>query len=254
MESFYGRPPSYSYWTGCSQGGRQGLMLAQEYPTAYDGIVAGAPAITWSELVFNTFWPEQVMRMLGESPYGCELDAITAAAVSKCDGLDGVPDGIVSDVDECKANFDPFNLVGTTIHCAQTNTEMPISRAAAVVANATWGGVISPTGEHLCNGLSIDADLTGNSPKSGGQPCLAATNCTSGTCVPERNPLGSLWIPLFVSKDSNYNIDNMTHEQFVSLFRASKKQYTSIISTDDPDLSEFKRAGGKMLTFHGLVR
>ncbi|XXH00937.1 hypothetical protein Hte_007288 [Hypoxylon texense] len=250
IKSFYGRPPSYSYWNGCSQGGRQGLMLAQRYPTAFDGIAAVAPAVYWSETLFNIFWPEQVMRMLGEYPHMCELDAITAAAISKCDGLDGVTDGIVAEVDECRANFNPFDLVGTVIPCAQANANIPISRAAAAVANASWGGIVSPTGEQLWYGLSIDADLTCNG-RSAGQLCVASTKCTNGNCVPLRNPLGSQWIQHFVAKDSNFNLDNVTHEQFIDLLRASQQQYTSIIGTSDPDLSEFKKAGGKMLTYHG---
>ncbi|KAI1372816.1 tannase and feruloyl esterase [Hypoxylon crocopeplum] len=253
VESFYGKPPSYSYWNGCSQGGRQGLMLAQRYPTAYDGIAAGAPAIYWTGLTFTTSWPEQFMHMLGEYPYNCELDALTAAAVSKCDGLDGVTDGIIAEVDECMANFDPFDLVSTTITCAQTNTTMPISHAAAAVANATWGGIISSTGERLWHGLGIGADLTGNSPKSYGQPGIAATNCTSSGCVPVTNTLGSVWIQLFLAKDPDFNISSMTHEQFDNLFHASKQQYNSMVGTDDPNLSAFKKAGGKMITFHGLA-
>ncbi|KAI0158031.1 tannase and feruloyl esterase [Hypoxylon sp. FL1284] len=252
VASFYGKPPSYSYWEGCSQGGRQGLMLAQRYPTAFDGIAASAPGIDWTNLLTSLHWPEQVMRTLGETPYMCELDAITAAVIAKCDGLDGVNDGIVTDFDECKANFDPFDLVGKSIPCAQTGKDMPISRAAATVAHAAWEGMSSPDGKQLWHGVSVDTDLTGNG-RSIYQPVIAATNCTEGRCVPVRNNLGANWVQRFLAKDSSFDLDSMTHEKFISLLRVSRQEYGSIMDTLDPDLSEFKEAGGKIVTYHGVA-
>lgn len=67
-EKYYGKAPSYSYWNGCSTGGRQGHMMAQRYPDQYDGILAAAPAIYWSQLMLQLFWPQVVMNENGMCP------------------------------------------------------------------------------------------------------------------------------------------------------------------------------------------
>lgn len=65
-EAFYGSSPRYSYWNGCSTGGRQGHMLAQRYPTQFDGILAGAPAFNWASFIVSEYWPQLVMNLLGK--------------------------------------------------------------------------------------------------------------------------------------------------------------------------------------------
>jgi Tannase and feruloyl esterase len=55
--SFYGQPVAYSYWNGCSTGGRQGLMEAQRYPADSNGILAASPAINWDRFTVAEFWP-----------------------------------------------------------------------------------------------------------------------------------------------------------------------------------------------------
>lgn len=103
VESFYGRKASYAYWSGCSQGGRQGLMLAQRYPTAYDGIAASAPALYFTELAASVYYPLLAQRWSNSSasPLPCELEFITAEAVAHCDTDDGIADGIISNPEEC---------------------------------------------------------------------------------------------------------------------------------------------------------
>lgn len=226
-------------------------MLAQRYPTAYDGIAAGAPALEIPKLTASIFWPQQIMNMMGEYPYGCELDAITQAAISTCDKLDNVVDGLIADVESCLATFDPFQLVGTTTYCSQTRSEIQISSTAASVVNATWQGPVSASGKQIWYGFNPGSDLTGSMSY---QPGIATTNCSSGgNCVSQPNVIGRQWLRLFVAKDSNFEIGNLTHETFDALINAGHQEFESFISTYDPDLSDFRAAGGKMITFHGLV-
>ncbi|KAH6660913.1 Tannase/feruloyl esterase [Truncatella angustata] len=250
IKSFYGRGPTYSYWNGCSQGGRQGLMLAQRFPTAYDGISAGAPALHWSESFTAALWPQQLMNSLGEYPYGCEIQAITAAAISACDGLDGVLDGIIGEADLCLKQFDPFKVVGTTITCAEkSNSTVQISNTAAKVVNATWHGPVTAEGKKWWYGYNPGANLVDNN----GLPGVAATNCTAQDCVGSPNMLALPWLKLFVAAKPDLNFSNLTQREFDDLMHSSNQQYRSILDTDDPDLSEFRKAGGKLVSFHGLT-
>ncbi|KAK1961553.1 tannase and feruloyl esterase [Colletotrichum sublineola] len=249
IKSFYGQEPTYSYWIGCSQGGRQGLILAQRYPDLYDGIVAGAPAAS-TVLTSSMFWPQQIMNELGEYPYPCEFDAIVKAAISACDGLDGVVDGVISDADGCLGAFDPFSVVGTSTACAQVDgAEKTVTEAAAVVANATWHGMVTADGETKYPGLPPGADLSGNLLGLGG---LAATVCGEDGCAGAPSVLASSWIRLFLARNPAFEFANLTRKEFDTLVRAGE-QYSSLLESVDPDLRAFKAAGGKMVTYHGLA-
>lgn len=67
-EIYYGEKPKYSYWNGCSTGGRQGHVMGQKYPDEFDGIVAGSPAINWERFQLQQFWSDFEARELGRSP------------------------------------------------------------------------------------------------------------------------------------------------------------------------------------------
>lgn len=252
MESFYGQPPEYSYWNGCSQGGRQGMMLAQRYPDAYDGIHASAPAIFWNQLFASTFWPQLVMEMMSYFPYPCELDAVTAAAVDACDGLDGVNDGIISDDSAC--DFDPMSVVGTPFFCPDTKTERYISKEAAMIANATWSGPRASDGEFMWYGPNIGSQLTGSTESLTNDVGLAMTSCSdNGTCTGVPIGLGEVWIQYWVESRTDWSYENMTHEDFERHIHASVQRYESVIGTSDPDLRAFHEKGGKILGYHGMV-
>ncbi|KAJ5617721.1 hypothetical protein N7537_002835 [Penicillium hordei] len=247
IKDFYGRSPKKSYWNGCSQGGRQGMMLAQRYPGLYDGVAAAAPAINWNAFFTAMYWPQLIMNLAGKYPHGCELDTITEAAVSACDGLDGVLDGVISDADTCV--FDPFTVVGTVFNCASTNTTMQVSHTAAVVANATWSGPQTSKGNFLWYGPHRGADLSGALTAFG----LAGTRCTGDVCVGAPLYLGTEWMALFIERNPDFDLTSISHEQYDEIVYSGRQQFASTIETADPDLSQFKTHGGKILTFHGLA-
>jgi hypothetical protein len=100
--TYYGGAPQYNYWNGCSTGGRQGYLLAQELGTELDGILANAPAIYWTRFQTAQMWGQIVMKDLtgGVIPTAKQNFA-TSRATLACDALDGVTDGIIDDPRAC---------------------------------------------------------------------------------------------------------------------------------------------------------
>src|SRR4051812_36689144 len=98
VTAYYGRPPAYSYFNGCSTGGRQGLMAAQRYPADYDGVLSGAPAINWPRMQVGQIWGQLVMLERGNVVSAARFQAALDAIVDQCDLVgDGVRDRVVGD-------------------------------------------------------------------------------------------------------------------------------------------------------------
>ncbi|MFE0462909.1 DUF6351 family protein [Kitasatospora sp. NPDC058965] len=238
VAAVYGRSASYSYFTGCSTGGREGYMEAQKYPADYNGILADAPAVNWDEFEVATLWPQVVMHEEKTYPTACEFNAFNQAVLKACDGLDGVTDGLVSDPGAC--DFDPARLVGTTVLCE--GKEVTITAADAAVVRKIWDGPRSASGERLWYGLPVGADFS----------WLAATQTAPDGSVTGR-PFGvpAAWVASFVLKQPSFDTSTLTYDRFAQVFAQSKDEYDKVIGTDDPDLTAFRRAGGKLLTWQG---
>lgn len=228
-DNFYRRSVTYSYFTGCSTGGRQGYAEAQRYPTDFQGILANAPAIDWNRFEIATLWSQAVFNEEKVAPTTCELNAFTTAVVTACDRLDGVKDGIIDDPQRC--TWDARRLIGTTLVCdGQTVT---ISAAEADAVNKIWDGPRSKSGKKLWYGLPKGADFA--SIAAPGNPFL----------VPK------LWAQYFVTKNPSFDPAKLTYQSFEKLFNSATRQFDSVIADNSPDLSKFARSGGKLLTWHG---
>lgn len=220
------------------------MALAQHYPTDYDGIMAAAPAMSWSSFVMSTVWPAFYMNSTGQYPRGCELDYITAMAISVCDELDGVADGLIAEPEQCLKVFNPSKYIDETFICPALGAEVKVSAAAANVAAAIWQGPTTANGKFMWYGFDIGANLS----------TIASTTCSNdGECNASIGQASiALWWRVFIDKDPNSNRASITREQFDDMYRGLKLAFGTF-ETNEKDLSAFRNAGGKLINFHGLV-
>ncbi|AUG81495.1 hypothetical protein CFP65_6867 [Kitasatospora sp. MMS16-BH015] len=238
VAAVYGRAASYSYWNGCSTGGRQGYLEAQRYPTDFNGINAAAPAINWNQFEVATLWPQVVMNETHTYPTGCEFEAFDRAAVQACDKLDGLADGVINDPGRCE--FDPSRLIGTKLLCA--GKEVTVTAADAEVVRRIWDGPRGADGRRLWYGLPVGADFG----------ALAGTTTgPDGSTTGAPFSVPAQWVATFVERQPGFDTAHLSYAQFERIFRTARAEYDAVIGTRDADLGAFRDAGGKLLTWHG---
>ncbi|KAG4433440.1 hypothetical protein IFR05_011086, partial [Cadophora sp. M221] len=249
--AFYGERPKFSYFNGCSTGGRQGYMMAQRYPGQYDGILATAPGINWDRMILGLVHPQVVMNQKKIYPPLCEIDTFSAAAISACDELDGVKDGFILDPSSC--TFDPMTVVGQKFNCSSTGISGILSVDGATIVSAAWSSVRTEDGR-LLNGRPLSYGPNRGAPLLGIADTICSSSDNSSTTSCTGNPLSIAveWIKYYLAKDETFDFSQIKRRQYDTLFRQSINQYSSIIGTSDADLTDFKESGGKLLTWHGL--
>ncbi len=231
-EAMYGVAPKYSYFNGCSTGGRQGLMEAQRYPQDYDGIMSGAPAINWPKLHTQQLWGAMLMNVEGNPIPSCKLAAATAGAIAACDAIDGVKDGVIEDPNRCK--YDPKSLIGTSADNCESFTE-----ADANLIRKFWDGPRRQDGSFLWYGLPRGAQLT------------ALWNSRGTPLKPQAMGITLDWYRYFLVQNPQLDWTTITPDLYERLWEQSVEQFGAVIGTDNPDLSEFRDRGGKAIVWHG---
>jgi feruloyl esterase len=240
IAKYYGQEAKYSYFTGCSDGGRQALMEAERYPSDFNGLVAGAPGMNF--ITQNTFyhgWNARVNTGADGRPIitADDLPILHQAALSACDELDGLKDGLISDPRAC--HFDPSVLLCK----AGQNPDGCLSAAKVQAAREIYKGAHTADGEQLViSGPEPGSELAWAGvyvPKSAGQP-IASRVYAEGTLK-----------YLVFKKDppASYTIGDLRFDR--ATFDAIKPMH-ALYDTTDPDLSAFINAGGKLLLWHGL--
>lgn len=125
----------YSYYQGCSEGGREGWSQVQRYGDEWDGAAIGAPAFRWSFQQTQHLYSNVVTQTLGYYPPPCEMEKIINETISACDSLDGLKDGVVSRSDLCQLHFDISSTVGKPYYCAASSGSGGFSRRRRQLAS-----------------------------------------------------------------------------------------------------------------------
>lgn len=237
--AYYGHAARFAYWSGCSTGGRQGMVAAQQFPEEFDGILAGAPAIYWTAYVIAELWPQIVMKDVGYFPEVCELDAVVQAAVAACDKLDSVKDQVLNDPFRCR--FDPLTAVGSKAICG--GVEITVSREAATIVQKIWEGPRTTNNQALWAGLPIGAPMG----------YLAATTVVNMTRVGSPFFVAKDWIRYFVEGNPNFDTSAVDEMGFRQIFSDSTRKFGSVIDSANPDLSKLQMSGTKLLVWQGLA-
>lgn len=140
VQAFYGQRPVFSYWNGCSTGGRQGLRIAQDYPADYDGILAGAPAVHWDRFQAGQIWYQVVQYRENGGPIGggvqgtlvAKESLATGKAIAACDALDGVVDGVLTDPRVCQYSAAADATITSSTCTASDPTCLTPTEASAI--------------------------------------------------------------------------------------------------------------------------
>jgi hypothetical protein len=239
VRAFYGQAPKFSYFSGCSDGGRQGLEEAQRFPEDFDGIVAGST--TLDVVATNTVWHAWNARVNSGADNMPILtaDKIPALARAVRDACAG-PDGLIADARACR--FDAHALV---CKLGQSDASCLTAEQADVVTKI-WDGPVDETGEHLFpGGLPRGSELAwigSMVPAAVDAPLSLATSSDFQWSWDFPDFLSALGE---ITGVTNQNM-KFTRAEFDRLNRLA-----GLFEPSDPDLSRFAARGGKLIMWHG---
>lgn len=228
IASHYGTHVRRAYFQGCSNGGRDALMLAQRSPGVYDGIIAGAPANDWTGLFAIFMRNEQVTRLSpGVDSLGPKLGLVREAVMKHCDAMDGVRDRLISNPAICR--FDPAVLA-----CKPGQPSTCLAPAETAAVRTIYRGTYLKSGAQVMPGFPPGSEYEWpawfTSPAGGGAA------------------LGPDFYRFMVFNDPEWSVSRFQLDRDLAV---SRQRVGATLDATDPDLRRFIRRGGRLLMYHG---
>jgi feruloyl esterase len=229
VQAFYGHLPERSYFEGCSTGGRQGLMEAQRYPTDFNGIIAGAPALDQTGAVMAENWNAQALHV---APIPMDKVSLIASAVlEECDARDGLRDGLISDPRRCR--FDPGRL-----QCPAADAPDCLTPEQVRAVRMIYSGPVNSEGERVYPGFP-----QGHEDGADGWPLWITGN---GFVPPRAFSFQDQFLRFFIFDPT---FDWLTFNFDTDPARLAPT--AEFLNATDPDLSVLKANGGKLIMWQG---
>lgn len=222
IQTFYKAPVQRAYFQGCSGGGREALMEVSRYPQDYDGVIAGSPAMNFSEIMAQMIWNEQV---LASAPRLYDkLAAVNKAVLKACDRLDGVQDGVLENPMQCR--FDPAVLA-----CKAFDTAACLNKGEIDALRRIYEGPRLKNGELLIAGPPVGSEGAG----------WVLSSLMTGIGGPE-------FYRWMVHDDPRWNASSFDLERDYPFARA---RVSAVVDSSNPDIRAFAQHGGKLILYHG---
>jgi len=226
VAGYYSAAAKFSYWNGCSTGGRQAMAEIQRYPDDYDGVIAGDPVGYSTHIQGAQLWLWQIFHENEASSIPPEKYALFHNAVLEaCDALDGVKDGVLEDPRRC--HFDPEALA-----CKNGDGPNCLTPAQVKAAQKAYAGPInSKTGQQIYPGRERGSELLWG-VHSGPQPSSYAAELYK----------------FIVFKDPAWDYRTFNLEKDVAY---ADRTASDAMNSIDPNLKPFFGHGGKLIQYHG---
>ena len=279
---YYGRPPERSYYVGCSEGGREGMMMTQRFPSYFDGVLACSPGFHLPKAaVFGETWDTQVFGALAKSMGASDrfgqpllnktftdedLDLAAQAILTACDRLDGLEDGIIDNFTACTAGVVRPKLADITCKDEKSNTCLAPGQVDALTK--VLEGARDSKGELLYADWAWDRGIGGKSGNGYNQGWriwkIGAYNAPSNTAI--NTTLGATAVasifttpptavatgegaPLAFLLGINFDREGRKVLAETGTYTQSARDFMMASSTD---LSAFRKRGGKLVIVQGV--
>ncbi|HUB95401.1 MAG TPA: tannase/feruloyl esterase family alpha/beta hydrolase [Stellaceae bacterium] len=291
INEYYGTGPAHSYWLGCSDGGRDGMVMSQNFPQYYDGIVAGDPTYDLESVEVFGAWgigqfvnlyqtttpplppvttvpgpaPEAAEPLLYPAMPAADQALFETALLQACDALDGVADGVIDNLPACQATFNPVTATytsgGTTypLQCTGAKNATCLTSAQIQAVLAFEQGPRTTSGQPVkvpAGGVAPDhADNTvPGSPYDGAyMTTIGVTASTEGTATTPGvlYPAGETQFAYGFLTPPMPTFSPPTFNVNTDLGLLNPTTPISVYSTS-LDINKFISYGHKIIWYHGL--